>query len=145
METASLEIRAWGTNGAVVRRLHSAERATVDQTLGHEVNAGTISRAALQAELALGIARFLQQVHTEPALAKGQWKGWRITSLYARRPEVQVRVLRVGDTVERVNGRSIERPEDFKSVWDSLSNSPQLVLDIERDGKPTRLRYTIAD
>jgi hypothetical protein len=128
METASLEIRAWGTNGAVVRRLHAAERASVDRSLGHELNAGTISRAALRAELARGIGRFLQQVHTEPALAKGQWKGWRITSLFAARPDVQVRVLRVGDTVERVNGRSIERPEDFKSVWDSLSNATQLVL-----------------
>jgi type II secretory pathway component PulC len=44
----------------------------------------------------------------------------------------------------RVNGRSIERPEDFKSIWDSLSDATQLVLDIERDGKPSTLRYTIA-
>jgi type II secretory pathway component PulC len=147
-ETASLEIRAWGTNGAEVRKLHaSAARPAArsdERPLARDVNAGVISREALRAQLALGIGRFLQQVRTEPALAKGQWKGWRLLTLFPNHASVQVRVLRAGDTVLRVNGRSIERPEEFKSIWDSLGDASQLVLDIERDGKPSTLRYTIA-
>jgi type II secretory pathway component PulC len=148
-ETASLELRAWGTDGQEVRRLHAPAparqaRANEERPLARDVNAGVISRAALRAQLVRGIGRFLQQVRTEPALAKGQWKGWRLITLFPNHASIQVSVLRAGDTVMRVNGRSIERPEDFKSIWDSLSDATQLVLDIERDGKPSTLRYTIA-
>jgi type II secretory pathway component PulC len=56
-----------------------------------------------------------------------------------------VQVLRPGDTVSRVNGRSVERPEEFKLVWDSLKGARELVLDIVREGHPSRLHYAIAD
>jgi type II secretory pathway component PulC len=142
IETASLEVRAWGNHGEV-RRLRSPQRPTSDRPLVREVNAGVIPRASLQAQLALGIGRFLRQVRTEPAFANGHWKGWRLIALFPNVADVQSGVLRTGDTVTRVNGQSIERPEDFKSLWDSLSSATQLVLDIERDGKASKLRYTI--
>jgi len=142
IETASLEVRAWG-NHSEVRRLRSPQRP-IERPLVREVNAGVISRADLKAQLALGIGRFLRQVRTEPAFANGKWMGWRLVTLFPNRSDMQDGVLRIGDTVTRVNGHSIERPEDFKSIWDSLANANQLLLDIERDGKPSKLRYTIA-
>ena len=108
-----------------------------------EVRAGTISRDALRAQLALGIGRFLQQVRSEPVVAHGHWQGWRIVSLFKGRDDVHVSVLQVGDIVTHVNGKSIERPEDFKTVWDGLNDAKELVLDIVRDGQSSRLRYSI--
>lgn len=117
----------------------------VDPTLGLEVNAGVISRAALRAELARGIPQFLRQVRAEPAFSRGRFLGWRVLELFPKRSDIHVLVLRPGDTVLRVNGKSMERPEEFKTIWDSLGNAKELVLDIERSTQRSKLRYTIAD
>jgi type II secretory pathway component PulC len=117
----------------------------VDPALGLEVNAGTISRAALRAELARGIPQFLRQIRTEPAFARGRFVGWRVLELFPKRSDIHVLVLRPGDTVVRVNGKSVEHPEDFKSIWDALADARELVLDIERSTQRSKLRYTIVD
>jgi len=126
-------------------RRRSLESLGTEPPLAVEVNAGVIPRRALQAELARGIGPFLRQVRTEPALARGRFVGWRLIGMFAGRSDVNVLVLKAGDTVRRVNGRSLERPEEFKLVWDSLATASELVLDIQRDGRASKLRYTIAD
>ena len=117
----------------------------VEATLAPEVNAGVIARGALEAVLAQGVGRFLRSVRAEPDVIKGHFAGWRVMSLFADAPAVHVQVLRPGDTVRRANGQSIEHPEEFQAVWDSLGTARELVLDIERAGKPSKLRYAIAD
>jgi type II secretory pathway component PulC len=141
IETASLVLRAWGKYGEVKRvKSDSADK----RSLPREVKAGSIPRTALVAELSGGIGRFLQHVHTEPVFnTQGQFKGWRLLSLFAKRSDVDVQVLRVGDVLLRINGQSVERPEEFKAAWDAMGNAKELVLDIERDGRETRLRYSI--
>jgi hypothetical protein len=123
----------------------SLESLETEPKLAQEVNAGVITRRTLQAELARGIGRFLRDVRTEPAFARGRFVGWRVLELFSKRPEIKVPVLRPGDTVLRVNGRSVERPEEFKQVWDGLANAQELVIEIQRDSRPSRLRFTIAD
>jgi type II secretory pathway component PulC len=123
----------------------SLQQLYVDPKLALEVNAGVIPRAKLRAELARGVPRFLRQVRTEAAFSSGRFQGWRVLELFPKRPDVQVLVLRVGDTVQKVNGHSVERPEEFQKVWDTLANAHELVLDIQRDGQASKLRYTIAD
>ncbi len=118
---------------------------SVAPALAAEVNGGVIARAELNAVLAAGIGRFLQRVHAEPEVIKGRFAGWRIVSLFAADKAVHVAVLQPGDTVKRANGQSIERPEQFQVVWDSLSAASELVLDIERAGHASKLRYTIAN
>ena len=123
----------------------SLDSLETEPKLAVEVNAGVISRASLRAELARGIGRFLREVRTEPAFSRGRFVGWRVLELFPKRPEIRVQVLRPGDTVVRVNGRSVERPEEFKQVWDSLADAREIVLEIVRDARPSKLRYTIAD
>lgn len=117
----------------------------IDPALGLEVNAGTISRAALRAELARGIPQFLRQVRAEPAFSRGRFVGWRVLELFPKRSDIHVLVLRPGDTVLRVNGKTVEHPEDFKTIWDGLADARELVLDIERSTQRSKLRYTIVD
>jgi hypothetical protein len=122
----------------------SSDKLPMSPLLPSELDAGVIPRPALQAVLASGIGRFLQQVRAEPSVARGRFVGWRVLTLFPGRADVSVQVLRPGDTVTRVNGKTIERPEQFKTLWDSLASASELVLDIERDGRPSRLRYVIA-
>lgn len=145
--TTTAKLSARGKSGRLVETERRAERQPQSKNgeppLPVELNAGVISRAALEAELASGIGRFLQQVRAEPSVARGRFVGWRVTSLFANRSDVHVQVLRPGDTVTRVNGQSIERPEQFKALWDAMAKATELVLDIQREGRSSRLRYTI--
>jgi hypothetical protein len=117
----------------------------VPNAIAADVQVGTIARSALRAELARGIGRFLQNVKTEAVLSRGHFMGWRILSLFAKRPDVQVKGISAGDVLLRVNGQSIERPEEFKDVWDSLETAKELVLEIERQGQPSTLHYRIVE
>jgi type II secretory pathway component PulC len=137
-------LRARGKTAQLIETNRRSERQQpTEPPLPIEINAGVISRAALQAVLASGIGRFLQQVRAEPSLARGRFVGWRMVSLFPNRTDVHVQVLRPGDTVTRVNGQPIERPEQFKALWDGMASATELVLDIQREGRASRLRYTI--
>jgi hypothetical protein len=107
-----------------------------------QVEAGAIPRTTLTAVLSAGPGRFLQSVQAEPHLVGGRFMGWRLVGLIGA---VAGGALQAGDTVMRVNGQSIERPEQFKTVWDSLATQSELVLLVERAGKQSRLRYRIVD
>jgi type II secretory pathway component PulC len=57
----------------------------------------------------------------------------------------RVGALQRGDTVMRVNGQDIERPEQFKEVWDKLAAQPELVLLVQREGRESELHYRIVE
>jgi C-terminal processing protease CtpA/Prc len=90
-----------------------------------------------------GPGRFLQKVNIEPHLARGRFVGWRILALFPDEPATTRGVLQPGDTLVRVNGQSVERPEQFKNVWDSLATESQLVLQVMRAGKVSEVRHRI--
>ena len=106
---------------------------------------GEIQRAELLPVLDAGLGRFLQGVRTEPDLQNGRFVGFRVIELYpsdARLSEVD---LRPGDTVLRVNGQSIERPEQALHVWEELRVASQLVIEYLRAGRREDLRFEIVD
>ncbi|HKU42047.1 MAG TPA: hypothetical protein VJR89_28005 [Polyangiales bacterium] len=140
VEHASIVIRAAGKSGSVTRGKGSGK---ADKVVPVEVNGGVIPRDALKAELGRGIGRFLQQVRAEPVVSRGRFLGWRLMTLFPSRSDVHVSGIKAGDVVRRVNGQSVERPEDFKALWDTLAEATQLVLEIERDGESSTVRYTI--
>lgn len=136
---ARMLVRAWGTSGSVER-----VQASEPSALGSDVQAGTIPRALLRAELDRGIGRFLQNVRVQAAVSHGHFAGWKLVSLFAKRPDVRVSVLQAGDVLLRVNGTSIERPEELKDVWDTLGDATEITLEIERNGQPSTLHYAIS-
>jgi S1-C subfamily serine protease len=124
----------------------SAQAAPDDSgALPERVDGGEISRARLLAVLSGGVGRFLQKVRAEPHLVAGRFVGWRLLSLFEGDPALQSGPLQPGDTVMRVNGQSIERPEQFKNAWDSLATESELVLQVQRAGKQSQVRYRIVD
>ena len=104
-----------------------------------------IRNGRVMAVLEQGVPRFLQKVLAEPHLSRGRFMGWRLVSLFSNDPGMTAGVLRVGDTVLSVNGQSIERPEQFKNVWDSLATSSELVFKVRRGDQPSTVRYAIVD
>jgi type II secretory pathway component PulC len=108
------------------------------------VQAGAIPRDSLVKVLDRGIARFLQQVDTRPLVAQGRFVGWKLLAFFPGHELLGDGAVKAGDTVLRVNGRSIERPESFKTVWDSLYTARELRVLLLRQGRVYELRYAIA-
>jgi type II secretory pathway component PulC len=105
----------------------------------------TIARAELDAVLDAGLGRFLQGVETEPVLEGGRFAGFRLVSLYPDDPRLAGSEPRAGDVVVRVNGQSIERPEQAMRVWEELRVASELAIEYRRDGEAREVRYPIVD
>jgi hypothetical protein len=107
------------------------------------VQAGTVPRDSLVKVLDRGVARFLQQIDTRPLKARGRFVGWKLLAFFPGDERFADCAVKAGDTVLRVNGRSIERPESFKSVWDSLYTARELKVLLLRAGRVYELHYAI--
>jgi len=111
------------------------------------VVSGTIERAQLVPVIDAGLGRFLQGVDTEPDLREGNFVGFTIRRLYPQDERFATLDLQPGDTVTRINGEPIERPEQALRVWEGLRVSSQLLVEYLRDGEedPRTLRFAIVD
>ncbi|MDH4283125.1 MAG: hypothetical protein OEV36_10770 [Myxococcales bacterium] len=109
------------------------------------VSTGVIARNDLLPVLDGGLGRFLQNVTLEPAFHQGAFVGFRIVSLFPGEPAFASLDLRPGDTVTRINGRPIERPEQAAAVWEDLRAASNLVVSYRRDGEERALRFRIVD
>jgi S1-C subfamily serine protease len=84
-------------------------------------------------------------VVVDPFMQKGRFRGWIVRSLYPNDPCYQEIDLRPGDVVSKVNGKSIERPEQANEVFESLRSAPALVVDFTRAGAPMKLTFQIVE
>jgi type II secretory pathway component PulC len=121
----------------------ATQAAPAPATLPASLEAGEIRREALLKVISAGPGRFLQRVRVKRVLDdKGRFAGWQLVQVFPGEGDVSS-PLRPGDTLLRVNGQSVERPEQFKSVWDSLALSSELVLTVRRGGQQSDVRYRI--
>jgi hypothetical protein len=98
---------------------------------------GAIRRSELLWVHRQGAQQFIQQVRVRPSFRRGRFFGWRILAYRGPGP------IESGDVVRRVNGRPIERPEQFMGVWEKLPGATELVVELWRRGRPVKLRYPI--
>jgi len=116
------------------------------EPLPESLDAGSISRADLKRVLDEGIGMFLQKVSMEAHRPSGRFEGWMLQALFTKQPTWRAAcVLREGDVVLRVNNQSVERPEQFAGVWQSLASAGEIAIDVVRDGRGSRVRYLIVD
>jgi len=104
---------------------------------------GTVSRSDLDELLAAGPAALLARVETAPEREGGRFAGFRITGFPGGPPAAVD--LRVGDVVVRVNGRGIERPEQYFEVFRALAGAAEIRFEIIRDGAPLTLTCPVVD
>ncbi len=93
---------------------------------------GHLARGDVERVLRQGPPWLLRRVVPEEVIRGGKFVGWRLLSL----PEDWKVDLKNGDIVTKVNGLSIERPDDLWSAWMQMQSAVELRVSIERDGKP---------
>ena len=105
-----------------------------------------LARSAVRAAVAQGLGAFLQHVDLDdaPVLVDGKFRGFRIAVLHDSAFWGGVD-LKPGDVVTRVNGFSIERPEQAQTAFESLQVASELRVSYDRDGEPREIVYSIVD
>jgi hypothetical protein len=106
---------------------------------------GVLRRASLVRLIDAGLPLWLQGVQGDRVLANHRFQGWVIKSMYPGDPCYQAIDLRGGDIVQKVNGKSIEKPEQAFDVAQTLRTAATLVVDYLRDGKVQRMTLSIID
>ena len=109
------------------------------------VRPGVLRRAALVRLIDAGLPRWMRGVEGDRMLANHRFQGWLVKSLYPSDPCYQDIDLRPGDVVQKVNGRSVEKPEQAFDVAESLRTAPAIVVEFLREGKTQRITIAIAD
>ncbi len=98
-----------------------------------------LPRRDLLRVLDAGPAAFLQRVDVKPWRSGGRFSGWEVVTI-----EIPGEIV-PRDVVLSVNGLSLERPEQFQAIWDSLRRAPRLEIKTLRDGKPLALILELVD
>jgi S1-C subfamily serine protease len=106
---------------------------------------GALSRTNVVAIVDLGLGRFLQGVETEPVVVERRFVGFRLVRLYPDDPRFAALDLRPGDVITRINGQSIERPEQALEMWNGLRIASELAVEYLRDGEAREMRLAIID
>jgi S1-C subfamily serine protease len=110
------------------------------------VKPGVLKRSAVVRVADAGIGQWLAEgAEVERKIAKTRFQGWEIRKLYPGDPCYQDVDLRPLDVVTRLNGKSIEKPDQAFEALNSLRTAPELVVDFLRDGQPKKLSLPIAD
>jgi type II secretory pathway component PulC len=105
---------------------------------------GAIPRADLERVLAQSPGAFLSHIDSAPTFQGRRFSGWRLNAFFPGDPRFGG-ALQAGDVVTRVNGQSIEQPEQFMQVWEGARFRRDLTVDILRDGRPRTLSWQIVD
>ncbi len=110
---------------------------------GKGLRTGTIERAKLIAVLDGGPGAFLRQLEVTPLMDGNRFIGWQLVQLLDRQgPLVDVDVV-PGDVLLAVNGRTISRPDQLQSVWDSLRTANELRAQLWRGEAKLELAFAI--
>ena len=108
----------------------------------------TVTRTALAGFLDMTLHAFTARVRVAPVLdragAGARFLGWRVVAID---PELRCGPLgiREGDVVTRVNGLSIETPDEAQAVWDSLYEATSIAVGIIRGGVEEPVTLTVGD
>lgn len=130
--------QAAGPPASPPRPSATAARASADSRPAPEVPKGHVARADVNRALTqLGPAWLLRRVLREESFDKaGKFAGWRITGLPDEWQDVD---LRPDDVVSRVNGLSLETPDEAWEAWKSVAKAREIRVHLERAGAPRDL------
>ncbi len=101
----------------------------------------TLNRANIESALE-NVGDLMNQATIRPHIEDGRPAGIAITGI---RPNAIFRKMRLrnGDVITGVNGRSIESVEDAITVFEDLTSSSEIKVDIKRRGRNQTLDYKI--
>jgi hypothetical protein len=107
---------------------------------------GVLKRSLVTRTVDEGMGRWLAGgVTVDPFMQKGRFRGWIVRKLYPQDPCYREVDLQPGDVVLKVNGKSLERPEQANEIFGSLRTAPALVVEFTRAAAPMKLTFQIAE
>jgi hypothetical protein len=136
--TVALDGCSEGPAAATTPAKTPAEARATEVKAAPSVPAGHVLRPEVDRVLVQqGPSWLFRRVMREEVFGKdGRFAGWRITGL----PEEWRAIdLRPGDVVTRVNGKSLETPDDAWDAWKSVASAREIKLALLRDGAPRDL------
>jgi S1-C subfamily serine protease len=119
--------------------------ATRAADAGAKLAGARLSRGEVMATLSAGFGAFLAHLQVEPVVVDGKFRGWRVLQLRPHDPMWSGVDLAPGDVISAVNGKSIERPEQALSAFQSLAIAPELRVSYQRGGVLHELVLPIDD
>jgi type II secretory pathway component PulC len=105
----------------------------------------SVARDVFEGWLERGPQYLLSQVVPLPVTVERRFVGFRLSRWFPAHPDVTEGTLRRGDVIQRVNGRSVEHPDQFLFVWKQLRGAPAVVIEGQRDGAPLKATLDIVD
>lgn len=99
-----------------------------------------VPRDVIEEVLAAGMGHLLRRVQVEPAREDGRFIGYRVVALD---PTWEGGPVQVDDVVVRLNGMTLQTPDAAQRALGTLTVASELVLEVRRDGEPTRTHLAI--
>lgn len=106
---------------------------------------GELAREDVLQFMENGPAYVLQQVPVEPVLDGNELLGYRVRAFFPADPRFDKVDIEPGDVITAINGRSLERPDHFFAVWESLESTPRVQVDVIRGNTMRTLSWEIVD
>jgi len=94
---------------------------------------------------AQGPSWVMQQIEVRPVVHKERFFGFQILNLFPGRPASTPLALKVGDIIRRVNGQSIERPDQYMTLWEANRFATSLTVEILRDRRHLEITWAVGD
>lgn len=99
--------------------------------------------ATVQEAVSQGAAGFLEIVRPAPFMPDGQLRGYRLFP-GPNRQRFNALGLRSGDLVTEINGMALDNPAQGMEIFNSLGETTQVTLTLERDGQPETLNLDLS-
>lgn len=104
-----------------------------------------VSRTVLLAMLDRGPGPILGALEVKPRFLDKSFVGWEIVQFMPCETLFDGIDMRPGDVVGRVNQQEIARPAQLVELWTGLRDASEIVIEMDRDGQPFKLRFNVRD
>ncbi len=91
-----------------------------------------------------GPQRFIAGLHVKPVVKDGRFLGYKLTDFESNSPMKGGTYIQKGDVILSVNGRSLEKPDQFMKTWQMLRTAKVLEVRVYREDHTFTVRWHIA-
>ncbi len=108
------------------------------------VRTGTVTRAAINEVLDAGPAELLRGLEVNALRPGDVFRGWQLVRFVDADAFAAVDVA-VGDVLTKINGHTLETPQDLSALWLELYRAAAIDATLDRGGQIVTLRFEITD
>jgi len=110
---------------------------------GKGLRSGTIARDRLLAVLDAGPGTFLRQFEVTARMSGDRFVGWELVQLVGTQNLLYDVDLVPGDVLLTINGKTIARPDQLQTVWDTLRTADVVTAQLWRGQTKLTLEFSV--